>query len=91
MKAGVELLKPGATLIYSVCTLTAAEGVGVLATVLADLPAGVVDVLDGPGPPWGYHSGVATLLPDAVGAATVNDAMMLFRLRRARARHGCLA
>jgi len=82
VKAGVELLKPGATLIYSVCTLTAAEGIGVLSTVLGDLPEGAVDVLDSPGPPWDYRDGVATLYPGSIEDAAANDAMMLFRLRR---------
>ena len=64
--AGLELLAPGGTLVYSVCTLTAVEGRGVLDAVLAAPPAlggDRIEVLDGPGLPWEAADGVATLVP----------------------------
>ncbi|MGI9614184.1 MAG: transcription antitermination factor NusB, partial [Acidimicrobiales bacterium] len=90
--AGLELLSPGGVLVYSVCTLTAAEGRGVLESVLTatsaatsgkdELPA--VDVIDGPPDPWQTVDGVSTLLPSADGAPDSDpvDGMLLFRLRR---------
>ncbi len=77
--AGLELVRPGGVVTYSVCTLTAAESTAVLERVLADIErAGGpgVDVLDRPGAPWGGTGPVAHLLPDAT------DGMVLFRLRR---------
>ncbi|MFV0259930.1 MAG: transcription antitermination factor NusB [Acidimicrobiales bacterium] len=71
--AGLDLLRPGGELTYSVCTLTGAESRGVLDTVAARSSA---TVLDAPGPPWSSRGPVATLLPDE------GDGMMLFRLRR---------
>jgi len=75
VRAGLELTKPGGTVVYSVCTLTRAEGTGVLEAVLGDGPA---TVIDGPGPPWDTVDGVATLFP----TGGVSDAMTMFRLRR---------
>lgn len=72
--AGLELLKPGGTLVYSVCTLTDAESTGVLETVVARTGA-VPD--PHPGQPWGQHGPVAILLPGTT------DGMMLFALKRA--------
>lgn len=91
VRAGLELVKPGGTLVYSVCTLTRAEGAGVLQTVLGDAEATVIEP---PGAPWVTVDGVATLLPTPAAEADdegrpapspgpVNDAMTLFRLRRA--------
>lgn len=90
VRSGFELLKPGGTLIYSVCTLTSDEGRGVLNAVRND---DGVTVLDGPDAAWETDDGLSIMLPtapdqrapdatdsDATGA--VNDAMMLFRLRR---------
>lgn len=80
----LDLVRPGGTVTYSVCTLTAAESTGVLAAVLATT-AHEVEVLAGPGPPWSGSEGVATLLPTVPGAdgeTAVMDAMHLFRLRR---------
>lgn len=71
--AGLELLKPGGTLVYSVCTLTDAESTGVLETVVARTGA-VPD--PHPGQPWGQHGPVAILLPGTT------DGMMLFALKR---------
>jgi 16S rRNA (cytosine967-C5)-methyltransferase len=79
--AGLGLLAPGGTLVYSVCTLTTVEGRGVLDAVLAAAPTVIdgdeIEVLDGPGAPWETEGGVSTLLP-----STSADAMLLFRLRR---------
>ena len=108
VRSGLEQLKPGGTLIYSVCTLTAAEGRGVLDAVVGD---GGVTVLDGPGSGWDTEDGLSMLMPtapdhggdestnsestdsesadsgaegsqDEGAKPVVNDAMMLFRLRR---------
>jgi 16S rRNA (cytosine967-C5)-methyltransferase len=74
--AAVELLRPGGTLVYSVCTLTDAESLGVdehLAAARPDLEA-----LPPPGEPWVPHGRGARLLPQAAGT----DGMCLLRLRR---------
>lgn len=87
--AGLDLVAPGGTLVYSVCTLTAVEGRGVLNAVLAASAAGgeAIQVLDGPGGPWETDDGVSTLFPLAPsgsnGGASGVDGMLLFRLRRA--------
>jgi 16S rRNA (cytosine967-C5)-methyltransferase len=70
--AGLDLLRPGGTLTYSVCTLTAAESAGVLEAVLERSSATVVDP---PGPPWHRDGTIALLLPIEV------DGMMLFTIR----------
>ncbi len=83
--AGLSLLAPGGVLVYSACTLTAAEGRGVLDAVLAALPEGAggrrFDVLDGPEGPWETDAGVSTLLPSE--GAEPRDGMLLLRFRRA--------
>jgi 16S rRNA (cytosine967-C5)-methyltransferase len=74
--AAAELLRPGGTLVYSVCTLTDAESLGVdehLAAVRPDLEA-----LPPPGEPWVPHGRGARLLPQAAGT----DGMCLLRVRR---------
>lgn len=73
--AGFELLKPGGELTYSVCTLTEAEGAGVLRRVL-DTVGADAEVLAPPGGPWSDDGAVATLLP------AETDGMLLFRLAR---------
>ncbi|MDP9006399.1 MAG: hypothetical protein M3N15_05725 [Actinomycetota bacterium] len=78
LDAAVTLLAPGATLVYSVCTLSAEETLGIdgwLATAHPRLAA-----LPPPGPPWRPHGRGALLLPQAAGT----DGMALLRLRRAR-------
>lgn len=72
--AAVDLLRPGATLVYSVCTLTAAETLGVDAWLQTAIP--VLVPLDPPGPPWRPHGRGALLLPQAAGT----DGMFLLRL-----------
>ncbi len=97
VRSGLELLKPGGTLVYSVCTLTSDEGRGVLDVVRNDEG---ITVLDGPEGAWDTDEGLSIMLPtapdahdadthdadahdrDGAGAGVVNDAMMLFRLRR---------
>jgi len=68
-------VRPGGVLVYSVCTLTAVETLGVDAwaeTALADLEA-----LPPPGPPWRPHGRGALLLPSTAGT----DGMFVLRLR----------
>lgn len=69
--AAADLVRPGGTLTYSVCTLTAAEGPDVAATL--GWPA-----LDPPGGPWRAWGSGAVLLPQAAGT----DGMFLARWRR---------
>lgn len=70
------LVRPGGTLVYSVCTLSAAESVGVdehLADRRPDLVA-----LDPPEGPWTAWGRGAILLPQAAST----DGMCIFRYRR---------
>jgi len=71
--SGVRLLKPGGTLVYSVCTFGRTEGRDVVDRALARHP---VDLVEGPGEPWQELGGMSVLLPDD------SDGMMLARLRR---------
>lgn len=74
--AAAGLLRPGGVLVYSACTLTAAETLGVddhLAAARPDLEA-----MAPPGPPWRPHGRGALLLPQAAGT----DGMFALRLRR---------
>ena len=86
--AGLGLLAPGGVLVYSVCTLTEAEGRGVLDAVLTAsaevLGVGAIEVVDPPGGPWVTDGGVSTLLPSAGEAPGSDpaDGMLLTRLRR---------
>jgi 16S rRNA (cytosine967-C5)-methyltransferase len=71
-----DLVRPGGVLVYSVCTLSAAETLGLdehLATVRPDL-----EPLDPPGEPWVRWGRGALLLPQAADT----DGMMILRLRR---------
>ena len=66
----VQLVAPGGVLVYSVCTLTAAESTDVAATCpLEPWPP--------PGPPWEPYGTGARLLPQAAGT----DGMCVFRWR----------
>ena len=68
------LLRPGGTLVYSVCTLTEAETIGVddwLAETYPELQPGLP-----PGEPWINHGRGALLLPQAAGT----DGMFLLAL-----------
>jgi 16S rRNA (cytosine967-C5)-methyltransferase len=75
VEAAAHLLRPGGTLVYSVCTLTDAESIGIdehLGRVRPDLVA-----LEPPGEPWQPHGRGVRLLPQAAGT----DGMYLLRLR----------
>ena len=78
LDAAAGLVRPGGTLVYSVCTLTAAETTGIdgwLASAHPDLvPA------PPPGEPWQAWGRGAMLLPQASGT----DGMCLFRYVRRR-------
>jgi 16S rRNA (cytosine967-C5)-methyltransferase len=77
LDAAAALVKPGGALVYSVCTLTAAETIDVdrwLADVHPEL-----EPLDAPGQPWRRHGRGALLLPQAAGT----DGMALLKLQRA--------
>ncbi|MFM7061821.1 MAG: 16S rRNA (cytosine(967)-C(5))-methyltransferase RsmB [Actinomycetes bacterium] len=68
------MVRPGGTLVYSVCTLTSPETLGVDDHVAAVLPDWAA--LEIPGVPWIPHGRGALLRPDAVGS----DSMFLLRL-----------
>jgi 16S rRNA (cytosine967-C5)-methyltransferase len=74
--AAADLVRPGGTLVYSVCTLTAAESTGVDEAVAGERPDLVP--LPPPGDPWAPWGRGAILLPQAAGT----DGMCLFRYRR---------
>ncbi len=71
-----ELVRPGGRLVYSVCTLTDVEGVGIDEHLAASRP----DLMAEPPPdgPWQAHGRGARLLPQAADT----DGMYLLRLRR---------
>ncbi|MGI8758744.1 MAG: transcription antitermination factor NusB [Acidimicrobiales bacterium] len=74
LDAATALVRPGGTLVYSVCTLTDEETAGVdqwLAEAHPELRA-----LPPPGPPWRPHGRGALLLPQAAGT----DGMAVLRL-----------
>ena len=74
--AAVPLVRPGGTLVYSVCTLTDAETVAIdrhVAQVHPDL-----EPVDPPATPWRPHGRGAVLLPQDADT----DGMFLLRLRR---------
>jgi 16S rRNA (cytosine967-C5)-methyltransferase len=74
--AAVPLLRPGGTLVYSVCTLTDAEGPAIDAHLADRHPA--LTALPAPDGPWDEVGRGARLLPQAAGT----DGMYLLRLRR---------
>lgn len=74
--ATIPLLRPGGTLVYSVCTLTAAESRGIDDVVAAEHPE--LRPLDPPGEPWERWGRGAILLPQSAGT----DGMCLFRYVR---------
>jgi 16S rRNA (cytosine967-C5)-methyltransferase len=74
--AAADLVRPGGVLVYSVCTLTAVESLGVddhLAATRSDLVP-----LDPPGAPWEPWGRGAILLPQVAGT----DGMSIFRYER---------
>jgi 16S rRNA (cytosine967-C5)-methyltransferase len=76
LDAAVALLRPGGTLTYSVCTLTAEETTGVDAWLGEAHPD--IESLPPPGEPWRPHGRGALLLPQAAST----DGMFLLQLRR---------
>lgn len=75
--AAAALVRPGGVLVYSVCTLTALETLGVDEHLAAHHPE--LEPIDAPGGPWRPWGRGALLLPQAAGT----DGMMVVRLRRA--------
>ena len=73
--AAVGLLRPGGVLVYSVCTLTAAETLGVDDHLLAHHPDLVA--LHPPVSPWQAWGRGALLLPQAADS----DGMLIARYR----------
>jgi 16S rRNA (cytosine967-C5)-methyltransferase len=74
LDAAVGLLRPGGQLVYSVCTMTAAETVQVAARTAEDAR---LEPMQPPSEPWAAHGDGAMLLPTAD-----HDGMALFRWRR---------
>ena len=73
--AAVRLLRPGGVLIYSVCTLSSAESLGVDDHVAAAHPQ--LEALPPPGSPWRPWGRGAVLLPQTLGT----DGMFIARYR----------
>jgi 16S rRNA (cytosine967-C5)-methyltransferase len=76
--AAADLVQPGGELVYSVCTFTEAESLGVDDRVAAALDRAGFAPLAPPGPPWEPFGRGALLLPQAAGT----DGMVLFRYGR---------
>jgi 16S rRNA (cytosine967-C5)-methyltransferase len=76
LAAAAPLVRPGGTLVYSVCTLTNAETVAVDAWAVDALPG--FTALTPPGAPRRHHGRGALLLPQAAGT----DGMYVLALRR---------
>ena len=76
LAAAADLVRPGGMLVYSVCTLTAAESTAVDGGLAAERPDLVP--VDPPGDPWEPWGRGAILLPQAAGT----DGMCLFRYHR---------
>jgi 16S rRNA (cytosine967-C5)-methyltransferase len=74
LAAAAELVAPGGMLIYSVCTLTAVETVGIDRWLAEHHPELVA--ADPPAEPWQPHGRGALLLPQAAGT----DGMYVLRL-----------
>jgi len=73
LRAAVGLVRPGGTLIYSVCTLTRAETLGVAESLVAEAGTRLTAVAP-PGPPWIDWGMGGLLLPQAEGT----DGMAVF-------------
>ena len=76
LRAAADAVRPGGVLLYSVCTLTAAETTGVDAWAAAHFPQLVADTP--PGPPWRALGRGALLLPHDADT----DGMYVLRLHR---------
>jgi 16S rRNA (cytosine967-C5)-methyltransferase len=77
--AAVDLVKPGGSLVYSVCTLTTAETLGIDDWLAASHPE--LEALPPPDGPWRPHGRGALLLPQAADT----DGMAIFRYRASSA------
>lgn len=76
--AAVPLVRPGGVLLYSVCTLTAVESIGIDEHLRQAHPQFVAAEM--PGEPWRPWGRGAILLPQAAGT----DGMAMFAYRRGR-------
>jgi 16S rRNA (cytosine967-C5)-methyltransferase len=76
LDAAAALVRPGGSLVYSVCTLTATETVEVDDWLACAHPE--LEPAPPPGAPWRPHGRGALLLPQAAGT----DGMAVLRLRR---------
>ncbi len=76
--AAARMVRPGGRLVYSVCTITNIETVGVDAFAQWELPELVA--LDPPGAPWRRHGRGALLVPSAART----DGMFVLVLERTR-------
>ncbi len=76
LQDAARVVRPGGTLVYSVCTLTRDETVAVDEWAAAELPE--LLALAPPGPPWRPWGRGALLLPHDAGT----DGMFLLRLHR---------
>jgi 16S rRNA (cytosine967-C5)-methyltransferase len=72
LAAAAELVRPGGTLCYSVCTLTRAESIDVADRFAREQPA--FEAVEGPAGPWIPWGSGSLLLPQAEGT----DGMALF-------------
>lgn len=75
LRAAARAVRPGGVVVYSVCTLTAAETTGVDAWAELELPELTADAP--PGSPWRPRGRGALLLPHDAGT----DGMYVLRLR----------
>jgi 16S rRNA (cytosine967-C5)-methyltransferase len=73
--AAIALLKPGGVLVYSVCTLTREESLGIDEQLAERHPE--LAALEAPGSPWMPWGRGALLLPQSAGT----DGMAILRLR----------
>lgn len=78
LDAAVALVRPGGTLVYSVCTVTADESLAVDERVRTTHPE--LEAQPPPGAPWRTHGRGALLLPQDAGT----DGMAVYRYRLAR-------
>ena len=76
LDAASTLVRPGGTLVYSVCTLTDRETIDIDALLVLEHPE--LEALPPLGRPWRPHGRGALLLPQAAGS----DGMAVLRLRR---------
>ncbi len=76
LEASAPLVVPGGLLVYSVCTITAAETIGVGEWAVRHLDG--FTALPSPGGPWREHGHGALLLPQVAGT----DGMFVLRVRR---------